>query len=127
MKLISLNVWGGTKYEALAAFLKEHSVTTDIFCLQEVFSAPESAPLVSSGARMRLFEELGNLLENFSGFFIYRSSGFDFSGPVNFSACHGMAVFVKRQVNLEVTAVNGRLISKTEDSIDKLLWLKLYL
>ena len=41
MKIISLNTWGGRAgKEGLLAFFKRHAATTDVFCLQEVWSAP---------------------------------------------------------------------------------------
>ena len=39
MRIISLNIWGGRAgKDKLLAFLKEQAPTTDIFCLQEVWS-----------------------------------------------------------------------------------------
>lgn len=41
MKIISLNTWGGRAgKEKLLAFMKVYANTTDIFCLQEIWSAP---------------------------------------------------------------------------------------
>lgn len=41
MRIISLNTWGGRAgKERLLAFFKMHADTTDIFCLQEIWSAP---------------------------------------------------------------------------------------
>lgn len=41
MRVISLNTWGGRAgKEKLLGFLKEQADTTDIFCLQEIWSAP---------------------------------------------------------------------------------------
>jgi hypothetical protein len=43
MKIISLNTWGGRAgKEGLLAFFSEHKKDTDIFCLQEIWSAPYS-------------------------------------------------------------------------------------
>lgn len=40
MKIISLNTWGGRGgKENLLAFFKKHENTTDVFCLQEIWSA----------------------------------------------------------------------------------------
>lgn len=40
MRIISLNTWGGKAgKEKLLSFLKSHADTTDVFCLQEVWSA----------------------------------------------------------------------------------------
>jgi len=41
VKIITLNTWGGRAgKEGLLSFFKEHADDTDIFCLQEVWSAP---------------------------------------------------------------------------------------
>lgn len=41
MKIITLNTWGGRAgKEKLLAFFEKHKDTTDIFCLQEIWSAP---------------------------------------------------------------------------------------
>lgn len=41
MKIISLNTWGGRAgKEGLLSFFKANANTTDIFCLQEIWSAP---------------------------------------------------------------------------------------
>lgn len=40
MRIISLNTWGGRAgKEKLLAFFKTHADTTDVFCLQEIWSA----------------------------------------------------------------------------------------
>lgn len=41
MRIISLNTWGGRAgKENLLSFFRKHADTTDIFCLQEIWSAP---------------------------------------------------------------------------------------
>lgn len=41
MRIISLNTWGGRAgKEGLLTFFKKYADTTDIFCLQEIWSAP---------------------------------------------------------------------------------------
>lgn len=51
MRIISLNTWGGRAgKEGLLTFFKKHADTTDIFCLQEIWSAPyEHLEGVSAG------------------------------------------------------------------------------
>jgi hypothetical protein len=42
MKIISLNMWGGRRFDALMDFFKREKQTTDIFCLQEtIFGGPD--------------------------------------------------------------------------------------
>lgn len=41
MRIISLNTWGGRAGKGnLLSFFKKHADTTDVFCLQEIWSAP---------------------------------------------------------------------------------------
>lgn len=41
MKIITLNTWGGRAgKDQLLSFFKKHEASTDIFCLQEIWSAP---------------------------------------------------------------------------------------
>lgn len=96
MKLVSLNTWGATQGQLFFDFIKQQAKNTDIFCFQEVFSAENSAPSISSGARMRLFEELEKMLPDFKGVFLERSCGYDFEGPINFDVKHGLAAYVRR-------------------------------
>ncbi|MBI2623267.1 MAG: endonuclease/exonuclease/phosphatase family protein [Candidatus Liptonbacteria bacterium] len=95
MKLISLNAFGGKAYAPLMEFVKEHAPTTDIFCLQEIFSSP-SPVHESHGARMNLFEELGAALPDFQGLLASEQDGWDFQGPVGFPVSMGNALFVRR-------------------------------
>lgn len=41
MKLITLNTWGGRALHPLIHFFKRHAAETDVFCLQEMFDAPQ--------------------------------------------------------------------------------------
>ncbi len=119
MKLVSFNIWGGSVYNPLMDYLRHESADTDIFCFQEVFSALPPAPKVSAGSRMFLFEELGEMLKDFYGLYEPRSEGCDFNGPVNFSASHGLAMFVKKI--LPVINYRGRLIAAVSEAADHLV------
>ena len=44
MKLICINCWGGKQYDALRTYMQTHASSTDIFCLQEVFSSSVPVP-----------------------------------------------------------------------------------
>ncbi len=116
MRLLSLNVWGGTIYGPLMDFVREQLLVTDIFCFQEVFSSKPGAPEVSSGARMFLFEELSELLNNFDGFFCERSSGCDFERVINAPVSHGLAIFVKK--SLKVKSGGCEFIAETQELAD---------
>ena len=61
MKLISLNIWGGTIFEPLMKFIDKESADTDIFCFQEVFRS--ETDIVSNGMQMDIFGKLAERLK----------------------------------------------------------------
>ncbi len=79
MKIISLNTWGGRAgKENLLAFFAAHKDDTDIFCLQEIWSAPyidlEGAPagglkIDHSKIMVYGFQEISTLLSDFTPYF----------------------------------------------------------
>src|ERR1700727_2500512 len=83
MRIISLNTWGGRAgKEKLLEFFKQHAETSDIFCLQEVWSAPHKGlegralggthgVLDSSKTKIMTngVQELSELLSDFVPFF----------------------------------------------------------
>lgn len=113
MKLISLNTWGGRVYEPLMTFIKEQSVTTDIFCFQEVYhttsneTTPKAAGSLSEKKgqfqqpdpyRANLFTELSRALPDFTGHFAPAVDGYDHDGPVNYHLEFGLATFVRNSL-----------------------------
>lgn len=79
MKIISLNTWGGRAgREGLLSFFKEHKDDTDIFCLQEIWSAPYShlegykaggKEIDHSEIMVRGLQEISELLAHFVPYF----------------------------------------------------------
>ncbi len=69
MKLMSINLWGGRKYEPLANLLNEYSNDIDIFCFQEVFDMGVTSRPVHKESTMDLFDKLRSILSNFNGSF----------------------------------------------------------
>ena len=79
MRIITLNTWGGRAgKEGLLNFFKEHSATTDVFCLQEIWSAPyehlegKSAggmEIDNSKAMVYGLQEISAVLPEFKTFF----------------------------------------------------------
>lgn len=96
MKLISLNIWGGKAYEPLMKFIKEAVPTTDIFCLQEVFSSPETES-VKGGIRINILSDLSQALPEFSSYFAPEGDNFVLGGPVDFEISGGQATFIKKK------------------------------
>lgn len=99
MKLISLNIWGGKIYQPLLKFIKEQSQTTDIFCLQEAF-VTTSEIKESSEYRTNIFKDLKMSLSNFHGYFAETFSGYDMKKLVDFDLRFGVAIFVKKPIDV---------------------------
>ncbi len=119
MKLISLNTWGATQGQIFFDYVKEQAKTTDIFCFQEIFSAQEPSPKLSSGARCFLFQELVTLLPGFKGYFAPRSQGCDFTGKVDFALEYGLAVFVKDHLEQPEHFITNLLEDDQEPTIER--------
>jgi endonuclease/exonuclease/phosphatase family metal-dependent hydrolase len=64
MKLICINCWGGKQREALHAYMQAHASSTDIFCLQEVFSSPVPV-LEKEGMDFQLLQHLESAFPDF--------------------------------------------------------------
>ncbi|MEY4731792.1 MAG: hypothetical protein RL681_738 [Candidatus Parcubacteria bacterium] len=104
MKLISLNIWGGTLYEPLMAFVKQHAKDADIFCFQEVFDTPTDRTAMEYGtAHPNMRRELVNALPDFQHFYAPCQDGFQF-GPgsplADFTVTLGLAIFVRKPISV---------------------------
>lgn len=98
MKLLSLNVWGGTVYEELIDYIKTQSKDTDIFCFQEVFHSTQSK--ISNGIKTDLFDNLQKILPEFSGFYAPIITGYDTQIKVDFDLAFGQATFIRKNIDL---------------------------
>ena len=114
MKLISLNVWGGTCYEELIAYIKEQAKSTDIFCFQEVFST-NSSETESNGIRTNLYQELQLILPDFQGYYSPALDTMDNEGPVPFDLHYGLATFVAKKISIQ--AQKDIFVYRTRDSL----------
>ena len=119
MRLLSLNIWGGTQDRQLFDFLKQESARTDIFCFQEVFEGSEEigmAPL-KDGTHPRLFTELSGILKDFAGFYAIASKDHSLKTAVS-NLTHGLGIFVNKahQVKLQ----NSSLIHGSQEEQVKL-------
>lgn len=94
MKLISLNIWGGTAYEGFMAFVKEHAPTTDIFCFQEVYRSDAGVAL-SQNTHINIFADIAKALPEFQGFFQTMEYNMDERGSIDISNELGLALFVR--------------------------------
>ncbi len=98
MKLLSLNVWGGTIYEELIGYVKKQSKDTDIFCFQEVFHSTQSK--ISNGVRTDLFDNFLKILPDFTGFYAPIITGYDTQIKVDFDLAFGQATFMRKNIDL---------------------------
>lgn len=99
MQIISLNTWGGQKYDALMEFVRSNMVDTDIFCFQEM-TVSNDGPKVSHSTRTNLFKEIGGLLKDFVRESVSFESGFDEAGPVDFDLRWAQAIFVREGIEI---------------------------
>lgn len=116
MKLITLNTWGGRLFAPLAKFITSHSKDTDIFCFQEVYDTSSdeiytrtkrSHPVYrknrmtnAHAARADGLSQIRKRLPNHKLLYNSSQDNTDFHGPVDFDLRFGLAMFVKK--NLEV-------------------------
>lgn len=103
MKFISLNTFGGTVFEPLLGFIKQHQETTDIFCFQEIISAQQELhTLTSHGARTNLLQEISGVLTNFEWRYAPVQDRFDTLTLVDEPIQFGPATWIKK--NLPIVA-----------------------
>jgi len=111
MKIITLNIWGGRVGEDLLVFLKKHKDSTDVFCLQEVWSQPyfdghsyggqsiENQPIMVDG-----MQKISQLMTEFNCFF-----------RPHLKDAYGLMTLVKR--GLEVLNEGDIFVYKDKDSV----------
>lgn len=119
MKLVSLNIWAGREFGPLMKYVLDQSRDTDIFCFQEVFDTTTSRKTVNKYYRANIFSELQKVLPDHTGYFAPVQDGCDFNGPVDYSIQWGLAMFVRRSLNVDSTGeiyLFGSRNSRKEDN-----------
>ncbi len=117
LKLETLNIWGGRVYQPLMEHIQKQAQAVDIFCFQEVYSmqsgristreiavsGPDEAcqPTNDSPARANIYEELRQALPEFHGFYSSAQDRYDIYGPVDFPLSFGLAIFVRKTLQIE--------------------------
>lgn len=103
MKLVSLNILMGMKFEPLMEFITEQAATTDIFCLQEVYDTPTDQKQSVGGARFNILAELKAALPEFTAYFAPYQAKFDYStlSYVDYDLEFGLAAFVRKTIPIE--------------------------
>ncbi len=94
MRLISLNVWGGKKFDELMDFVLGQSEKTDLFCFQEIFST-QSAVTETNGYCANLYQELHQRLPDFHSRFEPYLKHHNLAEPTKFHLELGTASFVR--------------------------------
>lgn len=103
MKLISLNVWGGTVHDPLLAFIEEHSLDTDIFCLQEVLKDGKGKTLRNEVKN--LYNKICDILPDHVGYFSEYGEGGYYSEPSkSLDFKYGIACFVRSTLKQDFVA-----------------------
>ncbi len=114
MKLISLNVWCGVKYEELKRFLKYQSRDTDIFCFQEVRNGKYLNQDEKINEKDELFQEIKILLPDFTGYFVEMVPGV------------GIATFIRNGVELVQVKSAQILTAKDLEHLPEINGVKFY-
>ncbi len=98
MKIISLNVEGGARYDPLVEYIRTQSKTTDVFCFQEVFRSRKEC---SGEYRTTLYRDISRLLPDFSGNYclIQRGVGYE-ENVVDHPISFGLAMFIKKKFTI---------------------------
>lgn len=97
MKLICLNLWGGTLLDEVLNFIKHNSNNTDIFCFQEAYSSTEDKK-TPSGYQSNLVEKIQKILPEFTYHFSPQFHNRDFHFPLDYPISQGVATFWKKSI-----------------------------
>lgn len=110
LRIVSLNCWGGRIYQPLLQFLID--VNADVFCLQEMYSAPPNVPsplFYSNGRPDRpyenlpvypsLFEDIRARLPDYDARFYPAAQGYlDDGTTTEHKVQYGIATFVRNDL-----------------------------
>ncbi|MEK7615689.1 MAG: endonuclease/exonuclease/phosphatase family protein [Patescibacteria group bacterium] len=99
MRLITLNTWGGKKFDALIDFIRREEKFVDIFCFQEVFST-SSDVRKTNGHRANLYQELHRALPAFHSRFEPYLKNHNLAEPTDFHLELGTAIFVRDRYSM---------------------------
>ena len=99
MKLITLNLWGGTVYDLLMEFIDGHSSDTDIFCFQEMLFGDKPQFTEVLKARENIFDEIAKRLPDFVPYKNISETKYFASEPITFKA--GQAIFVRKSIKVK--------------------------
>ncbi len=107
MKLITLNIWRGSVFEPLIAFVKKYSAEVDIFCFQEVFNNPpgKEKRVLNRKPRLDIYTQLQKALPDFASY-THPAEDYDES----------LALFVKKTITVE--AVGEEFVYRYKNAME---------
>lgn len=114
-RLETLNIWGGRLYQPLLDHVRKQASTVDLFCFQEVYrtgsshlftreieeSLHSSIPSNDWPERANIYQELMDVLPDFTGYFSSCQDGHGYAGPVDFDLSFGLALFARKTLVVE--------------------------
>jgi len=80
MKIISLNIWGGSLWTELSYFLEKQKIDTDVFCFQEV-SCGGHINIFEKDARVDVLSEIKEILVDYD-FFVFAHEKYLYAGSI---------------------------------------------
>ncbi len=102
MKIISLNTFGGRFLQPLLSFVAAEAPSTDVFCFQEVYSAPRPIScLLEPDSCATFLQELNKILPEFVCLFSPVQDGLELPQPLKGEWQYGLAVFVKKAITIK--------------------------
>ncbi len=129
MKLISLNIWGGSLFDPLMEFIKLHAADTDIFCFQEIYDTPTEHSTVSF-ARIDIFKQISAALPDYEAHYHPAESGTHLFDPKFFpnydpeklsptliDCSEGLASFVRK--NIPVVGIENSYVYGEYNGVEK--------
>jgi len=99
MKLITLNIWGGKLFDPLKNFVTKQACEVDIFCFQEIYKSPKNQ-MIAREMYSNIYGKLAELLPEHKGYFAPHLKGYDIDGKVDFELETGLAIFIKKSLDL---------------------------
>ena len=92
MKLICLNLWGGTLLDKILNFIKTNSKDTDIFCFQETYTSPKETR-TPSDYQSNILEKISKTLPNYNYHFSPQFHYRDFHYSLDYPISQGLSTF----------------------------------
>jgi endonuclease/exonuclease/phosphatase family metal-dependent hydrolase len=116
MKLVSLNTWAGKAFEPFKKFIHEQTPTTDIFCFQEIASAPHLASgTLLDGVPEDFLGFVTQTLSDFEVYFAVTQEGYHWR-PTDSQTKLGNAIIVRK--NMRVIETGEVFIHLQKNALD---------